>query len=296
MYDVNYKKVDLMIPKITKIVKAILIINITIFIISQFFPKIINLFLWDNKLIINNFELWRLLTFSFIHTDVLNLVFNSLMLWYIGSELESKWGTKNFIKFFLLINILSSSLSLLFPINGIFWGSNTFVLGLITAYAIYFPEQIMYFMFIIPIKMKWFVAIIASINLLMLKSGIFSTSASSSLTYLLQLNGILISFIYIKYSTKINQQKFIFFKRNIFKNNINQIKNFKVTQYTHPKKNHVDNNLQEDKNESVIDINSKVNEILDKIKSQGYNKLNKEEKIFLNKADYLFKNKIKGEE
>ncbi|RME92858.1 MAG: rhomboid family intramembrane serine protease, partial [Candidatus Hydrogenedentota bacterium] len=46
--------------------------------------------------------IWQIFTYQFLHGGLLHLLFNSLALWLFGSELENHWGSKRFLKFYLL--------------------------------------------------------------------------------------------------------------------------------------------------------------------------------------------------
>src|SRR5271156_305048 len=43
---------------------------------------------------------WQLVTYMFMHADMFHILFNMLLLWMIGSELEAQWGTKFFLKYY----------------------------------------------------------------------------------------------------------------------------------------------------------------------------------------------------
>ena len=47
---------------------------------------------------------WRYLTFQFLHStnDLMHIVFNMLGIYFLGVPLEQRWGTKRFLKFYLI--------------------------------------------------------------------------------------------------------------------------------------------------------------------------------------------------
>ena len=215
-----------------------------------------------------------------------------------GSELENKWGTKFFVKYYLVSVIGAGILSLPFAINSSMplWGANAVILSLLTAYAVSSPNKIVYFMMFFPMKVKWLVAVIGCINLLMVKPD-----DSSSLMYLLHINGIAAGFIYLKYSIIIDMIKNKFRRRNIFVDNLKYIKNSgykknydKINIYSfNDTKTSIDSR-KTGKNEvksEIIDLDKKIDEVLDKIKNNGMDSLNYEEKMFLKRASHLLKNK-----
>ena len=45
-------------------------------------------------------RIWQILTYPFLHGGILHLMFNCLILYTLGTELEHRWGTRNFLKFY----------------------------------------------------------------------------------------------------------------------------------------------------------------------------------------------------
>ena len=50
---------------------------------------------------LSGFWPWQVLTFPILHVNVLNWLFNMMMLYYFGSELEGIWGERRYIQFVL---------------------------------------------------------------------------------------------------------------------------------------------------------------------------------------------------
>src|SRR5262245_38636083 len=62
------------------------------------------------------FAPWQLLTYAFLHGDVLHLFFNMLGLWMFGSELERLWGQRRFIHMLLAGALAAALIQLLFSL------------------------------------------------------------------------------------------------------------------------------------------------------------------------------------
>lgn len=111
---------------------------------------------------------WQIFTATLVHTNPLQLLFNALTLWMFGSELEQRWGRSNFLRFYFLCALgaaftflgLSAAFS---PMRGdVFFSAAGVNLGLLIAYAIYWPERQVWFFFFFPVRMK-FVALITGV-------------------------------------------------------------------------------------------------------------------------------------
>jgi membrane associated rhomboid family serine protease len=101
---------------------------------------------------------WQPLTYMWLHSadDVLHIVFNMLMLWIFGTVLEQRWGTRGFVKRYLLFGVAGAVLGLVshFALNGLFgWhrlpavGASGAVAGLAASFAIMHWRTPMQFLF-----------------------------------------------------------------------------------------------------------------------------------------------------
>ena len=98
-------------------------------------------------------EIWRLVTFLVLPPagTALFVLISLYFYYFIGTNLESRWGARRFLLFYL-IGALGAILAAF--LTGI--GTNQYLyLSMFFAFAIMHPElQVMLF-FMIPVKMKW---------------------------------------------------------------------------------------------------------------------------------------------
>ena len=47
--------------------------------------------------VLSGFWPWQVVTYAFVHVNVLNWLFNMMMLYYFGAQLEEIWGERRFI-------------------------------------------------------------------------------------------------------------------------------------------------------------------------------------------------------
>jgi membrane associated rhomboid family serine protease len=145
---------------------------------------------------------WQLGTYMFLHGGIFHIVFNMLALWMFGAELERTWGTRYFLKFYLVTGIGAGALTVLFSLlpfgfarqlqyaNVI--GASGAIYGLLLAYAMYFPDRPIYMYFVFPIPAKIFVAIMGAIAFL---SSMSDTGGVANATHL---GGLLIAYLFLK--------------------------------------------------------------------------------------------------
>lgn len=117
--------------------------------------------------------IFQLFTYPFVETQLMSFIFNGLVVWFIGSELEAQWGTKVYVRFLLLtlvgVGLIFSLIGLLFfmgapmyfaPLHGL-TGLN---FALLIAYSILYPDRQMAFMMMFPMKARTFCWILAGIE------------------------------------------------------------------------------------------------------------------------------------
>jgi membrane associated rhomboid family serine protease len=146
-------------------------------------------------LVTQNYYLWQLVTYIFLHGGFFHILFNMFGLYMFGSELEMTWGTREFTKFFFICGIGAAITSVIAsphsPIPII--GASGAIFGLLLAYGVLFPDRIIYLYMVIPIPAKWFVVIFGAITFL---SALSATQ--SGVAYVAHLGGMAVGFLYLK--------------------------------------------------------------------------------------------------
>ncbi len=140
---------------------------------------------------------WTFLTYMFLHTGFLHLAFNMLMLFFFGPAVEHRMGSSAFIKYYLFCGLGGAALSFLidlaFPVQS-FVGASGAVFGVSLAFAVNWPNaEIMVFPLPIPIKAKWFVVGLATIDLTMA-----ILQANTGVAHVAHLGGFLFGLMYLK--------------------------------------------------------------------------------------------------
>jgi membrane associated rhomboid family serine protease len=103
-------------------------------------------------------RVWQFVTYLFLHGDFFHILFNMYALWMFGSELESEWGFKPFLRYYFICGIGAGLFHTLITPHSLVptIGASGAVSGVMTAYALMYPErelQLLLF-FIIPVRMK----------------------------------------------------------------------------------------------------------------------------------------------
>jgi membrane associated rhomboid family serine protease len=151
-------------PKLTPVVKWLLIINIGVFIAAiTIRPLGVFIYEWfelDVSSPRRALQLWRLITYQFLHSPNIfwHIFLNMIGLFFLGPTLERHWGSKRFLPFYLgcgvagaLFYMLLVGVGFLPPIPMV--GASGAILGMLAACAILFPQFIV-FIFIFPVPIR----------------------------------------------------------------------------------------------------------------------------------------------
>ena len=156
-------------------VKWLLIVNTAIFLLTSLVPPALYrdlhlLFALIPYGVIRNFYLWQLFTYLFLHGGPWHLIFNMLVLWMFGVQLERDWGTRQFLKYYFICGIGAGVCDVVLKIAFGDWGTPTIgasgaLMGLLLAFGVLYPNQCVLMNFLFPIKAKYLVIIYVAVDL-----------------------------------------------------------------------------------------------------------------------------------
>ncbi|MFY8000832.1 MAG: rhomboid family intramembrane serine protease [Candidatus Kapaibacteriota bacterium] len=290
----------------TPVIKMLLITNIAVFVAQYLFLGFLTIGgMSVQRLVMTYFALqpvetgffypWQLISYQFMHGGLWHLFFNMLALWMFGSELESIWGSRRFLLFYLLAGIGAGlaqiGVSSLFPgYGGPTVGASGAIQGVMIAFGFMFPDRpILMFPIFFPIPAKIFVLIWIGIDLI---SGLMG---SDGVAHFAHLGGALTGYLLLRYGDqagifgffdKIRDllsggggRKVFSNKRKIYDireiNNYGQKQESGVSSWFRAK-------TSSDGNRTITQ--EEIDSILDKIAKTGYGSLSEEEKRVLMEA------------
>ncbi|MDG1822876.1 MAG: rhomboid family intramembrane serine protease [Flavobacteriaceae bacterium] len=182
---------------IPEIIKQLIVVNVIVFIGSQFAGDItydvLALHYPKNDL----FGVWQLVTHMFMHGSISHILFNMFGLWMFGAPLVQMWGKNKFLFFYFSTGIGAALLQLFvyhlqiqdwvnelvgqgYQLDAIYSslqggqslfnvtmvGASGALYGVLVAFAVMFPNAELMLIFLpIPIKSKYFVPLILVMDL-----------------------------------------------------------------------------------------------------------------------------------
>ena len=134
-------------------------------------------------------EVWRLVTYIFLPqtASFLWIVLFLWFLWFIGDGLEQAWGAFRLTLYFFVGVIGTTAAAFFF---GARFSNSMLYASLFYAFARFYPDQVIYILFILPVKIKWLAWVSAAFLLL----GFFMNSNSYRMALVAALSNYLIFF------------------------------------------------------------------------------------------------------
>ena len=207
--------------RLTPVVKNILIANVVVFVFQMFAPTVdiggcfgmslpygddaISYYLSLFNISTPCFKPYQLFTYMFVHGGFTHLLFNMLALVFLGPIIETYWGPKRFLLFYIITGMGAAVFNILIGLLmhggsfGYMMGASGAVYGVLTAFGVLFPNMELMLLFPpIPIKAKYLVLILGGIAIY---SGFRSTPGDNT-AHFAHLGGIVVAVILIQFWRK----------------------------------------------------------------------------------------------
>ena len=187
---------------LTPAIRMLVIVNVAAFLVTLVAPAVISsMGLWPQR-VFEQGQVWRPLTYMFLHGGIFHILFNLLALWMFGVELERMWGTRFFTKYYFVAGAGAAVTTMVLAFlpgdvgNQLYYsntiGASGAVYGILLAYALYFPNRPILMFMLFPLPAKVYVAIIGAIALLS------SMSAGGGVAHTAHLGGLIAGYIFLK--------------------------------------------------------------------------------------------------
>ena len=146
-------------PRPGRVVGRLLIVNVVVFFL-QIFPAFnAQLMNWCTVIPAYWWQVWRYVTFQFLHAGLFHILFNMIGLYFLGMILEAHWGSRRFLVFYLVCGMAAGVAHVLmaFAMGSGMWmpllGASGGVYGVVLACAVFFPQiRLIVFLFPMPIR------------------------------------------------------------------------------------------------------------------------------------------------
>lgn len=137
---------------------------------------------------------WGVATYMFLHGGLWHLLMNMLVLFFFGPPLEDRWGSREFLRYYIICGLGGVALSFLFASGSSVVGASAAIYGLMLAFAMTWPDAPIYVWGIFPVKAKWLMTFLFALTLLSAGGG----GAGGGVAHFAHLGGVLAGFLYLR--------------------------------------------------------------------------------------------------
>jgi membrane associated rhomboid family serine protease len=153
----------------TKWVRFLLIANVVIYFAQETLPGFVENFALIPALALT--KPWTVVTYMFLHGDIMHLGFNMLGLWIAGTRVESRLGSDRFVLLYFISGLTAALFGFFFAYNAAVIGASGAIFGLMMAYAYFWPRDKFMIYFVIPVEARVLVIVYTAISIFGLRSG-----------------------------------------------------------------------------------------------------------------------------
>ncbi|MBI3865567.1 MAG: rhomboid family intramembrane serine protease [Planctomycetia bacterium] len=273
---------------VAPVCKWLIAINVVVFVLqtlTQDSPSNVSRWLkLSPNHVVYGLEVWRLITYAFCHGDLMHIAGNMFFLWICGSQVEPIYGQREFLRFYLTAAFLSGigflAFELKFGHGASSLGASGAVMAVAMLCALYYPSMKILFMFVIPIEMRWLVALYVVFDTYQTLQQLGTGFSMDHVAHSAHLAGLLYGFLYKKYDLRYSRllagwswPKFKRLARTAMRRKPEHVRLYEPPQETVP----------------TADLGRQVDEILAKISAQGESSLTESEREILKEASRRYK-------
>lgn len=261
--------------------QQLIVVTCIVFVVQVIFttprgPLLENWLAMQTSLVLNG-QVWRLVTYAFLHAGPMHLLFNMLVVWFVAREIESMYGPAELLGLYLTGSIVGALATMALDLtigndSGVL-GASSSVMTLLSLFVFHFPLRRIYFFWgMFAIEARWLLAIYIFVDLIPVIQALNGLRVGGGVANAAHLGGVLYGYLYFK--TRFNPFRGF---------NLLSWKSVKRSVGLGPKLRVVS---EDDEDQALRD---RVDTILEKIQREGEAALTKRERKTLIEAGKRFK-------
>lgn len=275
-------------------VTILIVINVVVFVLQTMTWQTNLLERWlalDIESVLHG-QIWRLTTYDFLHevSEGLptHLLFNMLLLYIAGRRVEDKYGSNEFLAFYLLAGVLSGIVFLIWGVvtrtGGVAIGASGAAVAVMIVYAMNWPRDRWYLWGIIPIPVMVLAIISAALDVWpMLQQLIGRPGAGDHVAHAAHVGGMLFGLLYVHFQWRITDH-FSRWSTPRLKQTVRRRPRLRVLHVPE-----VEEPAHHE--EAPEEIEMRLDNLLEKISTQGEASLTDEERRFLTDISRRYRNR-----
>jgi len=180
-------------------VKALIWANIGMFLLPVLWRPAIGYLALVPAAVVEEWWIWQIFTYMFLHGGVGHILFNMLALWMFGTELERLWGTRFFVRYYFACGLAAGAATVLvgMTFGGSMYyaptvGASGAIYGLLLAYGLIYPDRLILF-WLFPVPAKYAVMIMGGISFFSAISG-----TAGGIAHVAHLGGLVAGYLILR--------------------------------------------------------------------------------------------------
>lgn len=281
-------------PSSWSVVAWLIAINIVVFLVDAFLRGRVADTFGLNVTGLTRGWIWTPVTYQFVHGSVFHLLFNMVMLFFLGRVLLQLAGTKHFLRIFFIGGILGGLLQLLFSFftgeNANVMGASGSALAVTFAVATLIPHQSFRLLFPpVTLTIRQVAYIIVGIDVFFFLLTLLSDSAAPGgrpgTAYVAHFGGMLFGWFYIRF----------FYTRSNAGGNPRKSRRFGIRILKDDEPAPSKKKKKQNAEEKEPYLNEQIDALLDKINEHGFQSLTDEERKALERSSKKLSRRNKRE-
>lgn len=248
-------------PRVSPLIRNLVIINVAAYLASLVagragFAQVIDLLALQPAAVTERGMIWQLFTYMYLHStsDFFHILINMAMLWMFGLAVESAFGPRRFLLYYTACGFGAALLACVAYPDGYIVGASGAIYGLLTAFAVMYPDSVVLFMGFVPMRARWLVGLYAVFDL----AGALGGGGNTA--HFAHLGGLATGMLYFMVSRRRGP--------GVFDNLLNQIRRAR----------------RERQQREDAQMATNIDDILDKISREGMGSLTPRERAFLKRT------------
>jgi len=192
-------------PVTPPVVKQLLIINAVAFVAQRLLERsdFTVLFAVTPALVWQGGYLWQPFTYMWLHGSLMHVGMNCFVLWMFGSQMAMAWGSKRFLRFYLICGVGAGFIISLWPYLAVILGiapQGTLVIptlgasgaiyGVMLAYSLTWPDRTIMLIFPpVAFRAIWLIPILFVFTMM---------GGGNNISHIGHLGGVLVAWLYLR--------------------------------------------------------------------------------------------------
>jgi membrane associated rhomboid family serine protease len=237
-------------------------------------PAFTNWFDLDPSAVIRG-QIWRLLTFDFLHSpdDLWHIIINLYVLYVAGQKLLTNHSEKEFLLFYLVSGIVAGIAFVLWQLGrgspAAAVGASGSVAAVLMLYALYWPHDRWLFLYVIPVPVVALVILSVAMDLYPILRELGGGPPAQGIAHMAHLGGMAFAFVYHRRGWRL-EPLLSGLPLASLKNRVRRGPKLRVHRPA----------VEDD---SPLDMQSRMDELLEKISREGEASLTHDERETLNR-------------